>query len=108
MPRPPIDAGLVMPGDAPYASPAVRAFARELGVDIHQVKGSGRGGRIQREDVAGYVKHALASGARPSGAPVAAGGGLNLLPWPKVERSRRSRSRASRRSPAPTSRATGR
>jgi pyruvate dehydrogenase E2 component (dihydrolipoamide acetyltransferase) len=85
MPRPPIDAGLVMPGDAPYASPAVRAFARELGVDVRQVKGSGRGGRIQREDVAGYVKHALASGARPSGAPVAGGGGLNLLPWPKVD-----------------------
>ena len=83
--RPPFDAGIVMPGDAPYASPAIRAFARELGVDIRQVKGSGRGGRIQREDVTGYVKHALASGARPSGAPVAAGGGLNLLPWPKVD-----------------------
>ncbi len=83
--RPPFDAGIVMPGDAPYASPAIRAFARELGVDVRQVKGSGRGGRIQREDVAGYVKHALASGARPSGAPVAAGGGLNLLPWPKVD-----------------------
>ncbi|WP_201316362.1 dihydrolipoyllysine-residue acetyltransferase [Dyella sp. EPa41] len=83
--RPPFDAGIVMPGDAPYASPAIRAFARELGVDIRQVKGSGRGGRIQREDVTGYVKHALASGARPAGAPVAAGGGLNLLPWPKVD-----------------------
>ncbi|HEV2540979.1 MAG TPA: dihydrolipoyllysine-residue acetyltransferase [Frateuria sp.] len=84
--RPPFDGKLVMPGDAPYASPAVRAFARELGVDIHQVKGSGRGGRIQREDVSTYVKHALASGARPvQGAPVAAGGGLNLLPWPKVD-----------------------
>jgi len=83
--RPPFDAGIIMPGDAPYASPAIRAFARELGVDIRQVKGSGRAGRIQREDVTGYVKHALASGARPSGAPVAAGGGLNLLPWPKVD-----------------------
>ncbi|WP_130617401.1 dihydrolipoyllysine-residue acetyltransferase [Dyella amyloliquefaciens] len=83
--RPPFDAGIVMPGDAPYASPAIRAFARELGVDIRQVKGGGRGGRIQREDVTGYVKHALASGARPTGAPVAAGGGLNLLPWPKVD-----------------------
>jgi pyruvate dehydrogenase E2 component (dihydrolipoamide acetyltransferase) len=84
--RPPLDAHIVMPGDAPYASPAVRAFARELGVDIHQVKGSGRGGRIQREDVSAYVKHALASGARPvQGAPAAAGGGLNLLPWPKVD-----------------------
>ncbi|RDI98556.1 dihydrolipoyllysine-residue acetyltransferase [Dyella solisilvae] len=83
--RPPFDSGIVMPGDAPYASPAIRAFARELGVDIRQVKGSGRGGRIQREDITGYVKHALASGARPAGAPVAAGGGLNLLPWPKVD-----------------------
>ena len=84
--RAPFDARIVMPGDAPYASPAVRAFARELGVDIHQVKGSGRSGRIQREDVSAYVKHALASGARPvQGAPAAAGGGLNLLPWPKVD-----------------------
>ncbi|WP_245187965.1 dihydrolipoyllysine-residue acetyltransferase [Frateuria flava] len=84
--RPPLDARVIMPGDAPYASPAIRAFARELGVDIAQVKGSGRGGRIQREDVSAYVKHALASGARPvQGAPVAAGGGLNLLPWPKVD-----------------------
>ncbi|MGN2245374.1 dihydrolipoyllysine-residue acetyltransferase [Frateuria sp. GZRR35] len=84
--RPPLDAKVIMPGDAPYASPAIRAFARELGVDIVQVKGSGRGGRIQREDVSAYVKHALASGARPvQGAPVAAGGGLNLLPWPKVD-----------------------
>jgi pyruvate dehydrogenase E2 component (dihydrolipoamide acetyltransferase) len=83
--RPPFDSRIVMPGDAPYASPAIRAFARELGVDIQQVKGSGRSGRIQREDVSAYVKHALASGARPSGAPVATGGGLNLLPWPKVD-----------------------
>jgi pyruvate dehydrogenase E2 component (dihydrolipoamide acetyltransferase) len=84
--RPPFDAKIVMPGDAPYASPAIRAFARELGVDVSQVKGSGRGGRIQREDVSAYVKHALASGARPvQGGPVAAGGGLNLLPWPKVD-----------------------
>jgi pyruvate dehydrogenase E2 component (dihydrolipoamide acetyltransferase) len=82
--RPPLDATIVMPGDAPYASPAIRAFARELGVDIQQVKGSGRGGRIQREDVGAYVKHALASGARPVSA-VATGNGLSLLPWPKVD-----------------------
>ena len=84
--RPPLDASIVMPGDAPYASPAIRAYARELGVEIGQVKGSGRGGRIQRDDVSGYVKHALASGARPvTGVPVAAGNGLNLLPWPKID-----------------------
>ncbi|MEP6897764.1 MAG: dihydrolipoyllysine-residue acetyltransferase [Rhodanobacter sp.] len=84
--RPPVDARLVMPGDAPYASPAIRAFARELGVDVTQVKGSGRGGRIQREDISAYVKHALASGARPvTGGASASLGGLNLLPWPKVD-----------------------
>ena len=80
------DASTVMPDHAPYASPAVRAFARELGVEIGQVQGTGRGGRIQREDVQAWVKHALASGAKPgaSGA-VATGSGLNLLPWPKVD-----------------------
>lgn len=83
--RPPFDSGIIMPGDAPYASPAIRAFARELGVDVQQVKGSGRGGRIQREDISAYVKHALASGARPSSAPVSASGGLSLLPWPKID-----------------------
>ncbi|HZY34588.1 MAG TPA: dihydrolipoyllysine-residue acetyltransferase [Rhodanobacter sp.] len=83
--RPPMDARIVMPGDAPYASPAIRAFARELGVDIQQVKGSGRGGRIQRDDVSAYVKHALASGARPVAGAAASVGGLNLLPWPKVD-----------------------
>ena len=83
--RPPVDARIVMPGDVPYASPAIRAFARELGVDIQQVKGSGRGGRIQRDDVSAYVKHALASGARPSTGAAASLGGLNLLPWPKVD-----------------------
>jgi len=83
--RPPMDARIVMPGDAPYASPAIRAFARELGVDIQQVKGSGRGGRIQREDVSAYIKHALASGARPVAGAAASVGGLNLLPWPKVD-----------------------
>jgi pyruvate dehydrogenase E2 component (dihydrolipoamide acetyltransferase) len=84
-PRPPVDASIVMPGDAPYASPAIRAFARELGVDIQQVKGSGRGGRIQRDDVSAWVKHALASGARPSQGTSASLGGLNLLPWPKID-----------------------
>jgi len=81
--NPPVETGAAAkPGDPPYASPAVRAFARELGVDIRQVQGTGRKNRITREDVQGYVKHALASGARPSGAGA---GGLELLPWPKVD-----------------------
>ena len=83
--RPPVDAAIVMPGDAPYASPAIRALARELGVDVGQVKGSGRGGRILREDVSAYVKHALASGARPQGGASVGVGGLNLLAWPQID-----------------------
>ena len=79
------EADAVLPDKVPYASPAVRLFARELGVDLAQVAGSGRGGRIVREDVQSFVKAALSGGVS---APVAAsggGGGLNLIPWPKVD-----------------------
>lgn len=78
------EADAVLPAKVPYASPAVRLFARELGVDLMQVTGSARGGRISKQDVQNFVKTALASG----GAPVAVAGGgsgLNLLPWPKVD-----------------------
>jgi pyruvate dehydrogenase E2 component (dihydrolipoamide acetyltransferase) len=77
------DADAVMPGQVPYASPAVRLLARELGVDLSQVEGSERGGRIGREDVQRFVKSALQGG----GATAARGGGagLDLLPWPKVD-----------------------
>jgi len=85
---PPVEfnADSVLPEKVPYATPAVRLFARELGVDLARVSGSARGGRITREDVQRYVKSALAGGAAAS-APggVATGGGLNLLPWPKVD-----------------------
>ena len=77
------DASAVMPDQVPYASPAVRLFARELGVDLTQVKGSERKGRISKEDVQNFVKAALAGGApRAAGG---GGGGLNLLPWPNVD-----------------------
>lgn len=77
------DASAVMPDQVPYASPAVRQFARELGVDLAQVKGSERKGRISKEDVQNFVKAALAGGApRAAGG---GGGGLNLLPWPNVD-----------------------
>jgi pyruvate dehydrogenase E2 component (dihydrolipoamide acetyltransferase) len=85
---PPVSFGAdaVAPDKVAYASPAVRLFARELGVDLGQVRGSGRGGRILKEDVQGFVKSSLAAGARPaSAAPSGTGGGLNLLPWPKVD-----------------------
>ncbi|MCD9033106.1 dihydrolipoyllysine-residue acetyltransferase [Luteimonas sp. Y-2-2-4F] len=87
--EPPVrfDADAVLPEKVPYASPAVRLFARELGVDLFQVRGSARGGRIVREDVQQFVKGALAGGgARPGAAAApAGGGGLSLLPWPKVD-----------------------
>ncbi|WP_460729119.1 dihydrolipoyllysine-residue acetyltransferase [Lysobacter rhizosphaerae] len=76
----------LLPGKVPYASPAVRLFARELGVDLARVQGSERGGRISKDDVSKFVKSVLQGGA-VAGAPVAAagGGGLNLLPWPKID-----------------------
>ena len=81
------EAEAVLPDKVPYASPAVRLFARELGVDLLQVTGSERGGRIGKDDVQKFVKAALAGGV---GMPAAAaaqggGGGLNLIPWPKVD-----------------------
>ena len=66
-----------------HASPAIRRFARELGVDLHGVSGSGPHGRITREDVQSFVKRAIAGGASP-----AASGGTTFagLPaWPKVD-----------------------
>ena len=73
---------------AAHAGPGIRAFARELGVDLSKVKGSGPKGRILREDVVAFVKTVMTA---PAPAPVAAGSaggsgaGLELLPWPKVD-----------------------
>jgi pyruvate dehydrogenase E2 component (dihydrolipoamide acetyltransferase) len=70
-----------------HASPSVRKFARELGVDLARVKGRGPKGRILHEDVQAFVKGALAAApaaAAASGA-IAGGGTLNLLPWPQVD-----------------------
>jgi pyruvate dehydrogenase E2 component (dihydrolipoamide acetyltransferase) len=76
-------ADTVMPDKVPYASPAIRVFARELGVDLAKVSGSGRKNRITKEDVQNFVKQALA-GAAPRAA-AGGGAGLNLLPWPQVD-----------------------
>jgi pyruvate dehydrogenase E2 component (dihydrolipoamide acetyltransferase) len=78
--------GAAEPALKPHASPSVRRFARELGVDLTQVRGSGPKGRITADDVREFVKGALAAGARAVAAPVAAAGaGLNLPPWPVVD-----------------------
>ena len=72
---------------ASHASPSVRKFARELGVTITQVKGTGPKGRISQEDVQAYIKSVM-TGTSSAPASQSAGGslgGLNLLPWPKVD-----------------------
>ncbi len=71
----------------PHASPSIRRFARELGVPLAQVKGSGPKGRITQQDVQGFVKSVIAQASAPkAAAPAVAGGGIpGLLPWPQVD-----------------------
>ncbi|WP_218510722.1 2-oxo acid dehydrogenase subunit E2, partial [Variovorax sp. dw_308] len=79
-------------GNLPHASPSVRKFARELGVPLEEVKGSGPKGRITEEDVKGFTKAVMTGQAstKASAAKAPAGGGgdgaaLGLIPWPKVD-----------------------
>ncbi|WP_182120101.1 dihydrolipoyllysine-residue acetyltransferase [Acidovorax sp. FHTAMBA] len=76
----------------PHASPSVRKFARELGVPIDEVKGTGPKGRITQDDVAAFTRQVMAGAlqtkAQVAKAPAGGGGsgvGLDLLPWPKVD-----------------------
>ena len=77
----------VSTGGLAHASPSVRKFARELGVDLNLVTGTGNKQRILQEDVQNFVKQALAggSGAGASASGGASMGGLDLLPWPKID-----------------------
>ena len=68
-----------------HASPSVRKFARELGVTITQVTGSGPKGRITQEDVQAFVKAAMSGGGSPAAVFGGSLGGLNIIPWPKVD-----------------------
>ncbi|MDB5094163.1 MAG: aceF [Candidatus Eremiobacteraeota bacterium] len=68
-----------------HASPAIRRFARELGVGLAGVRGSGPNGRITRDDVQAFVKTTLTSPAPSGGAPAGGGLLLNLPPWPSVD-----------------------
>ena len=84
-------------GGLPHASPSVRKFARELGVPLAELKGTGPKGRITQHDVQGFTKAVMAGEVRTQAqvakAPAAASGGggngggagLDLLPWPKVD-----------------------
>ncbi len=76
----------------PHASPSVRKFARELGVPLAEVKGSGGKGRITQEDVQNFTRAVMAGsqrtqaqGAAPSAASGGGGSELGLIPWPKVD-----------------------
>ncbi len=80
----------------PHASPSMRKFARELGVPLAEVKGSGPKGRITQADIQGFVKGVMAGDTQtsaqkakappPAAAAAAVGGGIpGLLPWPKVD-----------------------
>jgi len=72
-----------------HASPSVRKIARELGVDVSKVTGSGPKGRILVEDLRAFVKKVMTgAGAAPAsgaGGAISGGGELNLIPWPKVD-----------------------
>ena len=80
------------PVGLPHASPSVRKFARELGVPLAEVKGSGLKGRITAEDIQSFTKSVMAGAvqttAQAAKAPASTGGGgseLGLIPWPKVD-----------------------
>ncbi|MDM7943763.1 MAG: dihydrolipoyllysine-residue acetyltransferase [Hydrogenophaga sp.] len=79
------------PVGLPHASPSVRKFARELGVPLAEVKGSGLKGRITAEDIQSFTKSVMAGAvqtvAQAAKAPASSGGGseLGLIPWPKVD-----------------------
>jgi len=75
-PAPAVDAAL------PHASPSIRRFARELGVDLTLLRGTGPKNRIQKSDIIDFVKNAVAAKAAPSNNT---GAGLDLLPWPQVD-----------------------
>ena len=73
-----------------HATPVIRRLAREFGVNLDRVKGTGRKGRIVKEDIEAYVKTAVkayesGATAQAAGNGVANGAGLGLLPWPKVD-----------------------
>ena len=85
------------PVGLPHASPSVRKFARELGVPLDEVKGSGPKGRITQDDVQAFTRAVMGGAAQTraiaasaakapaAGGGVTGGGELNLIPWPKVD-----------------------
>ncbi|MCM2567466.1 dihydrolipoyllysine-residue acetyltransferase [Janthinobacterium kumbetense] len=84
----PVAAAPAVNGKLAHASPSIRKFARELGVDLARVGGSGPKGRITQEDVQNFVKGVMSGAVAAPNAPVAKAGsgvGLDLLPWPSLD-----------------------
>ena len=81
----PLEPVAEVPAFKPHASPSVRKFARELGVDLARLNGSGPKGRITQEDVQAFVKGVM--NQAPAAAPAAGAGGVpfNLPEWPQVD-----------------------
>lgn len=86
-PSVPFETPALVAGGKVHASPSVRHYARELGVDLATVRPSGRNGRISREDVTAHIKASMQSGMVPGKTVANAppGSPLELLPWPKVD-----------------------
>ena len=90
-PSPTASPSVVAKADSPasgrpaHASPSIRKFARELGVDLTKLTGTGPKGRILHEDVQQFVKAALAGAQSGAAIPRNGGGGLDLLPWPSLD-----------------------
>jgi len=82
---PPAPSAAAVSDVVPYASPSIRKFARELGVDLARVSGSGPKGRITQEDVQGFVKKALSSPPPAAAAATAGSGGSGIPPIPAVD-----------------------
>ena len=68
-----------------WAGPSTRKFAREFGVDIQQVRGSGQRGRITKEDIQQFIKHSMLARGSASTHSTQGLAGFDLLPWPKVD-----------------------
>ncbi|MDF3872100.1 dihydrolipoyllysine-residue acetyltransferase [Pseudomonas putida] len=86
---PPTQAAAVAKGTLPFASPSIRKLARELGVPLDEVAGTGPRGRISRDDVESFVKNILAGNlqtqAQKANAPAGGEAFSGLLPWPQVD-----------------------
>ena len=85
-PAAPLSAPQLATSSITHASPSIRSFARELGVDLAKVPATGPKGRILKEDINAFIKGVMKAGSVPTAlAGGVIGGSLDLLPWPKID-----------------------